>query len=167
MGAITAPVAASGARSPERSRRIPKAVRSACLMMIHEAVDFITAAKANGIKPDTMRRWLHRPEVVSLIRRERAAFRMALCAANEAVLAQIRDKGENAMARVRAVQVLEGIEDSEIAKPGNGAQTPGITIRVVNVVQDQPARTIDATPAHVEPEPLPALPVDPIFRVDR
>ena len=110
MGSITATVGASGARSPDRPRRIPQAVKASCLRTVHEAVDFIAAAKANGLRPDTLRRWLHDPAVVGLIRRERAAFRLAICSANERVLADIRDKGENAMARVRAVQVLEGIE---------------------------------------------------------
>jgi hypothetical protein len=167
---ISTPIAASGVRSPEHARRIPQAVRSACLQMIHEAVDFITAAKANGLRPDTLRRHLHRPEVVGFIRRERAAFGLAICAANEAVLAEIRDKGENAMARVRAVQVLEGIEDGQVAKQSN-APAPGVTVRIVNVVApDTQATTIDVTPARAAPLPAPELAepdADPIFTIDR
>jgi hypothetical protein len=164
---ISTPVAASGSRSPERARRIPQAVRSTVLQMIHEATDFITAAKANGLKPDTMRRWLHRPEVISLIRRERAAFRLAICSANEHVLAQIRDQRDgNQMARVRAVQVLEGIEDSSQVKPSS-APAPGVTVRIVNVVApDAQATTIDVTPR--APQPAPAEPepeIDPIFQI--
>lgn len=161
---ISAPVAASPARSPDRPRHIPQAVRSACLQMIHEATDFITAAKANGLKPDTMRRWLHRPEVVSLIRRERAAFRLAVCSANEAVLAEIRDKGENAMARVRAVQVLEGIEDGQVVKQPSAA--PGVTVRIVNVIApSEPAvPVIDVVPRRA-PLPAPIERDDPIFKI--
>jgi hypothetical protein len=141
-------------------------VRSTCLMMIHEATDFITAAKANGLKPDTMRRWLHRPEVIALIRRERAAFRLAICAANESVLAQIRDKRDgNQMARVRAVQVLEGIEDSTVKS--SNAPSPGVTVRIVNVVAPSAQSPIvDITPDRAPPLPQPIEPdVDPIFRL--
>lgn len=138
--------------------------------MIEAPTDFITAAKANGVQPRIMRRWLHRPEAIAFLRRERARFRASICAANEAVLAEIRDKGENAMARVRAVQVLEGIEDSQVAKPSN-APAPGVTVRIVNVVQS-PAQppTIDITPTPPSREPLPApaeLDPEPIFTVDR
>jgi hypothetical protein len=58
--------------------------------MIHEGCDLVVAAQASGLRPDTMRRWLHRPELVGFLRRERAAFRQAICAGNEAVLAEIR-----------------------------------------------------------------------------
>jgi hypothetical protein len=147
---ISPPIAASGSRSADRAKRIPQGVKAACLLMIEEGVDFITAAKANGLQPDTMRRWLHRPEVMGFLRRERAAFRQAVCAANESVLAEIRDDREgNQMARVHAVKTLEQLEDSEVAKPGN-VQTPGIVI-VISPAPEPPI--VDVTP-----EPRPAVP---------
>jgi hypothetical protein len=141
---ISTPLAASGARGPsDRARRIPQSVKCACLLMIEEAVDFVTAAKASGLRPDTMRRWLHRPEVLSFLRRERAAFRQAVCSANERVLAQIRDDREgNQMARVHAIKTLEQLEDDAVAKPAN-LPAPGIVIRIVN----QPP--IDVSPSRV------------------
>jgi hypothetical protein len=164
---ISAPVAASGSRSPSgRPRRIPQSVKAACLMMIEEAVDFITAAKANELKPDTMRRWLHRPEVVGFLRRERAAFREAVCSANDRVLAQIRDKVDgNAMARVQAVRTLEGMAEEASTRPAN-PPTPGVVIRILNVVQPTApaASAIDVTPRR--PMPLaspPQPPREPVF----
>jgi hypothetical protein len=147
---ISAPVAASGSRtSTKRQHHIPQSVKAACLLMIEEAVDFVTAAKACDLKPDTMRRWLHRPEVISFLRRERAAFREAICSANDRVLAQIRDKTDgNAMARVHAVRALEGMAEEASIRPTNAQ--PGVTIRVVTIVQQgapgAPPSTIDVTP---------------------
>jgi hypothetical protein len=134
------PLASTSPRSPSlRPRPIPAAVRSACQAMVHDGIGFIDAAKANGLKPDTMRRWLHRPEVVGLLRRERAAFRAAVCAANEAVLASIRDEREgNQMARVHAIRTLEGL-DAEAGSRQPGAVTPGVTI---NIIPASPSREL-------------------------
>lgn len=48
--------------------------------MVHRGIDFIEAARANSIKPDTLRRHLHRIETISFIRRNerRFALRFAL-----------------------------------------------------------------------------------------
>jgi len=106
MGSITAPFAATGPRSPtKRPRGIAQSVRVAVLKMVHEGCDLVVAAQASGLKVDTLRRWLHRPELVSLIRRERAAFREAICSGNEHALAAIRDEpAGNAMAKVNAIR---------------------------------------------------------------
>jgi hypothetical protein len=146
MGSITAPFAASGPRSPtERPRRIPQAVQAAVLLMIHEGTDFVAAARANGLRPDTMRRWLHRPELVSLIRRERAAFREAICSGNEHALAAIRDEAAgNAMAKVNAIRTLEALGEGAALRSGE-VRSPGVTIRILTVAP-QPAQPIDVTP---------------------
>jgi hypothetical protein len=158
---INMPIATSGLREPKCAGRVPRGVKTACLMMIEQGVDFIGAAKANGLKPDTMRRWLHRPEVISFIRRERARYRASICASNEHVLAQIRDEGANAMARVRAVQVLEGVEGSQVAK--SASEVPNMTIRIINqTVPSVSPPTIDVTSSKPSPS---AEPSEPIFRV--
>jgi hypothetical protein len=86
-----------------------------------------------------MRRHLNTPQVVAFIRKQRSAFRAAVCSGNEFVLQEIRDNAENAMARVRAVQVLEGLdEEASLRRPGE-VTAPGITI----VIREAP---IDITP---------------------
>jgi hypothetical protein len=175
------PLASTGSRSPTaRPRPIPAAVRSACQAMVHDGIGFIDAAKANGLKPDTMRRWLHRSEVVGLLRRERAAFRVAICAANEAVLASIRDDRDgNQMARVHAVKTLEGLDAEAVARQP-GAATPGVVINILPaptppVVDVTPPRSIpvpqcvlDAQrPPGIDHEPLPAKADPTIFRPRR
>jgi hypothetical protein len=141
------PLAAGPSRSLEpRPKPIPAGVKAACLMMIYEPADFITAAKANGLKPETLRRWLHRPEVIGLLRKERAAFRAAICAGNERVLADIRDTSENAMARVHSIKTLEGLDAEAVARQP-GQVSAGITIVIKGA---QPSATIvDVTPKPV------------------
>lgn len=142
---VSLPFAASGRELSDKPRRIPKSVQLACLDMIHRGIDFVEAAWINGIKPDTLRRHLHRIETVGFVRRERAAFREALCAANEFYLAEIRANSANAMAQTKAISILEGIADADPMRPARSGEvpSPGIVIRVVNIVP-QPA--IDVTP---------------------
>src|SRR5215472_9861307 len=119
------PIAASR-REPARAVRLPEVVRLAILEMVETGADFINAAKSNGLQPQTMRRWLGRAECIAFLGKERTRFRAAVCAQNEYVLAQIRDDSAgNQMARVRAVQCLERLEDSEVAKPSS-APSPGV-----------------------------------------
>ena len=144
MGSITAPFAASGPRSPtERPRAIPPAVRGAVLSMVYEGTDLCTAAKKVGIRGDTLRRWLHRPELVGFLRKERAAFRHALCAGNEHHLAQVR-AGSNEMAKVRAIQVLEALSEGAALRSGE-QPSPGVVL-VIRHAPAVPEPPIDITP---------------------
>ena len=147
---IGVPFAASPRRELDRARRVPESVKAACLMMIEQGVDFIVAAKAHGLKPDSMRRYLNTPQVVSFIRKQRSAFRAAVCSGNEFVLQEIRDNAENSMARVRAIQVLEGLDEvASMQRPGEPGDARGIVIRVINVVP--PAAPIET------PSPSPRI----------
>jgi hypothetical protein len=150
MGSITTPFAASGPRSPtKRPRGIPPAVQAACVKMVWEGCDRVVAARASGLKPDTLRRWLHRPELVSFLLKENAAYLQAICAGNVHALAEIRnDSDGNQMARVASVKTLELIRgEALLRRPGSEVPSPGICIRVVNVVQQtKAAQAIDITP---------------------
>jgi hypothetical protein len=145
MGSITTPFAASGPREPtQRPRQIPPAVRGAVLKMIYDGCDLVVAAQASGLRPDTMRRWLHRPELVGFLRKERAAFRQALCAGNERALAQIRDESDNAMAKVNSIKCLEDMNEESSLRRSSDMPSPGVTIRILNM-SSSPA-PIDITP---------------------
>ena len=96
------------------------------------------------MRPDTLRRWLLRPEVVGLVLRERAAKRLALCARNETILAGIAARGSNEMARVNAVKALEQLDEQAPSSRAANLPTPGVTIRIVNV--SSPPAPIDVTP---------------------
>jgi hypothetical protein len=142
------PVAASR-REPARAVRLPEGVKLAIIEMVETGADFISAAKSNGLQPQTMRRWLGRAECISFLRRERARFRATVCAQNEAILAQIRDDRDgNQMARVHAIKTLEQLdEDTPLRR--SGEVTPGVTIVIrgdgISRQAPQPA-PIDITP---------------------
>jgi hypothetical protein len=163
------PVTASGSREPEkRPRPIPKAVRAAIKLMVHGDPDdqdgrplpFIEAGKQCGIKPDTMRRYIHRPDIVMLLRAERKAFREAICAGNEGALLRVRETSPNGMAVIGSVRALEHLseEDGAPGRPGFIRQMPGLTV-VINAFSGKAAASTDAgpivdvTPAGHEDEP--------------
>jgi hypothetical protein len=131
----------------EKPRRIPKSVQLACLDMIHQGIDFVAAARANGIKPDTLRRHLHRIETLSFIRRERTALRAALCSSNEYYLAEIRNNSENEMARTKAISLLEAIDDEARTRPARSGEvaSPGVVLNKIHQAP-QPALIVDITP---------------------
>jgi hypothetical protein len=149
------PLASAGPREPTvRPRPIPKVVREACLLMIYgdpddedgTPIDFIGAAKQVGMRPDTLRKYLTRPQVIGFLRSERRAFREAVCAGNELALQRVRDgdSHSNPMARVQAVRALEQLGDEALGGVGTGRDHAGITIRILSPTPQPP--TIDVTP---------------------
>jgi hypothetical protein len=109
------------------------------MKMIHEGCDLVVAAQASGLRPDTMRRWLHRPELVGFLRRERAAYRQAICAGNEHALKSIRDElGGNAVAKVNSIKCLEDMNEESSLRRTSDVPGPGVTIRILNVSSSPP-----------------------------
>jgi hypothetical protein len=151
------PMRASGPREPAKPRPVPTKIREACLMMIFGRpddenavpIDFVAAAKLVGLRPVIMRKWLHKPAVVALIRRERAAFRQAICAANEYALRKVRDTSENGMAIIGSVRALQELD--ETASPRHAEQeNRHLTIRIVGN-----APPAGPTPVIIDHEPQP------------
>src|SRR6516165_2077206 len=128
---------------PVRAVRIPEGVRLAIIDMVELGDDFVLAGKRHGVKAQVMRRWLGRAECISFLRKERSRFRQSACAANEAYLVAIRS-GDNSMAAVRAIQVLEGLDEQGSLRRVGELPTPGVTIRSVNV--SSPPQSIVITP---------------------
>jgi hypothetical protein len=143
------PVAASR-REPARAVRLPEGVKLAIIEMIETGADFISAAKSNGLQPQTMRRWLGRAECISFLRKERARFRATVCAQNESVLQSIRDDRDgNQMARVHAIKTLEQLDEEGSMRRSTDLPTPGVTIRIVNVAAQPAPIDITPRPSHV------------------
>ena len=138
MPMIGSPLVASHP-APVRAVRIPEKVRNAITTMVEEGEDFVSAGKRHGVTAQMMRRWLGRAEAIAFLRKTRAQFRAAACAANEAYLVAIRS-GENSAAAVHAIRTLEQLSDNEVTRPSNAPQ-PGIQI----VIRHEPA-PIDVTP---------------------
>jgi hypothetical protein len=126
-------------------------------------LDLIAAAKAAGLTPYVFRRYLDQPRVISYLRRERRTFREAICAGNESALRDIRDRGENDMARCKSIALLEEIGDGDRA--ASPVDAPGITISIHHHSDDPPRGpmiNVTPTPAApatpIEPSELPAGP---------
>jgi hypothetical protein len=145
------PIAASR-REPARAVRLPEGVRLAIIDMIELGDDFISAGKRHGVKPQVMRRWLGRAEAISFLRKERARFRQSVCAQNEAYLVAIRG-GDNSMAAVRAIQVLEQLDETPAHRAGELPSSPGIVLNIISTTPletaPQPQRAIDITPKQI------------------
>jgi hypothetical protein len=169
------PLTASGPRDPEKQPRpMPKHVKDAIVLMVRgrpddpdgKPLDFIEAAKRCGLKPDQMRKWLDRSECRSFLRAERKAWREAICAGNESALQRVRD-GDNAMASVRAVQVLERLDEEQEARSHGQVLAPGLVIQIVSDanVTTPTAPLIDVPVPASEPERAEASESHlPIFR---
>ena len=170
------PLTASGPRALKCPRPLARNVREAVGFMVWGRVDdpegrplnFVDAARAAGVKPDVMRRWLDRPEVHSLLRAERKAFRATLCAGNEGALRRVRDTAANPMAVVASVRALDQMQAEEEGRAPPGAAAPGVTINIVT--ERATPVTIDGR-AHIpvpfraaEPEPDPEPDLNPVFK---
>jgi len=142
------PVVASRPESV-RAARVPQAVKLAIVDMVELGINFVAAGKQHGVTAQMMRRWLGRAECISFLRQERARFRQSACAQNEAFLVAIRS-GDNSMAAVRAIQVLEGLDEGASLRRSGDVQTPGIVLKIVNVspqpidITPRPSQIIDA-----------------------
>jgi hypothetical protein len=136
------PIAASRP-APVRAARVPQAIRAAITDMVELGDDWVASGKRHGVSAQMMRRWLGRAEAIAFLRATRSRFRQTACAANEAYLVAIRS-GDNSMAAVRAIQVLEGLDEQGSLRRVGDTQTPGIVLKIVNVTSaPQP---IDVTP---------------------
>ncbi len=158
------PMLSSAPREPAgRPRPIPKPVKTAIALMVRGRDDdpdtkplgLLEAARAAGISPPILRRYLTRPAVIALLRSERRAFRNQLCCANDRVLADIRDTAANTMSRVAAIRQLEQLEADD--QPA-AREMPGVTIRIVNQVSTSPVAStaspiIEARPIEPQLEP--------------
>jgi hypothetical protein len=102
--------------------------------MVWEGCDRVEAARASGLKADTLRRWLHRPEVVSFLLKEGNAHCQAICAGNVHTLEQIRnDRDGNQMARVASIKTLELIRgEALLRRPGEAVASPGVVLNIVS-----------------------------------
>jgi hypothetical protein len=80
------------------------------------------AAAAGSMKPDTLRPWLHRPEVRAEIANEKKALLAWATSANPHALMSIRDDSANDAARVRAALALEELH--------NPKQAAGVNVNV-------------------------------------
>jgi hypothetical protein len=123
--------------------------------MVEQAIDRVTAARQVGMRPDSLRRWLRQRETLAFLRQAHDYHLATLCAANPTKLAQIRDTSPNWTSRVQAIRTMADLGD-QVSRQTGTAQTPGVVLRLVTVVQDAKAvgQAIDMAPASVSHVPL-------------
>jgi hypothetical protein len=132
---IGVPFAASSREPKERVREIPPRVRRACTLMIEQGIDRVAAAKQVGMRPDSLRRWLHERQVLAFLRQGHDNHLAILCAANPMKLAMIRDTSPNWTSRVQSIRTMADLGD-QVSRQTGIVQTPGVVLRLVTVVHD-------------------------------
>ena len=126
-------------RSP--AGRVQGKLRIALNAMVFEGLPLDKAAQAADLTTRALRSAIEKPHVRKYLREQKQVFRASVSSQNIHVLADLRDKSGNDMARLGAVKVLEQIDDP--ASGNNGQiKAPGFTI-IVNTTDAKP--TISAT----------------------
>jgi hypothetical protein len=120
--------------------------------MVTENLDLVAASEQHGLRAATLRTWLHRPEIVALVRAERKAYRLAISCGTERALVEVRDNREgNQMARVAAAKAIIDIDQDEYGRPAGERVSPGITLKFVTYQAPQPELPIrDVTPVKID-----------------
>jgi hypothetical protein len=137
-------------------------LRTALEAMIWQGLNRTQAAKLAGLNDHSVRCALRKTHVLSFYHAELAALRTSLRARNTHVLAGITEESDNDAARVKAVQVLEGMSDQAMsggfgARPRAGwaidlteTEDAGVVIRI-NPGQRPDPDLIDVTPTRPVP----------------
>lgn len=124
--------------------RVQGKVKRACDLMVFGDDDqpcyaWDDAARKVSLTVYAMRLALERQHVRRYLQDQRQVFRAAICAANPRRLATIRDQNDNWAAAVRAIQVLEQIDDDPATAAARN-RAPGVVINIVAAVA-QPTQT--------------------------
>jgi hypothetical protein len=149
---IGVPFAASSREPKERDREIPSRVKRACLLMIELGIDRNAAARRVGLRPDSLRRWLHERAVLAFLRQGHDHHLATLCAANPTKLAEIRDTSPNWTSRVQAIRTMEGMGE-DVSLRRTTETTPGIVLNLVTVAASP-------LPQPIEPVKVPLIDPD-------
>jgi hypothetical protein len=137
---------------PSRALKVTGKLKTALDLMVFGPTDgeqpgialsLADACRATNLHYATMRKALDKPHVRQYLNAQKQVFRASVSAANISRLAEIRDTSGNAMAKLGAIKVLEGISDDPAAAAGVsraagvviiiGSQAPaGTDARVIN-----------------------------------
>ena len=127
---------------PDRSKRIDQLtprVRRAIDLMIWDAMPYDEAAREVGLTTRAMRLALGKPHVVAALKREMHVLKTSEGPASIKRIKTIRDAAENKPALDAAMWFVT--EDEQQSRQSGVSASPGVTIRVVTVVQSAPVQT--------------------------
>lgn len=109
-------------------------LRAALDKMVWEGAELVDACRAVEFSPSAMRKALCRPHVLAYVNKERQVLRASIAPKNIHRLREIRD-ADNNMPAVNAIKVLEQLGEDQSAREAGVSASPGVTIRIVNIVQ--------------------------------
>ena len=136
------------ANRPNRIDKLTPRVRKAVDLMIWDALPFDEAATKAGLTVHAMRLALAKPHVVAYLKQQQQVLRGSEGPRSIHRIRQIRDAAENKPALDAAMWFVA--DDEQQQRQSGASASPGVTIRVVTVVQQ-------ATPN--APHMLPSAPV--------
>lgn len=119
---------------PNRIDRPTPKVRKALELMVWDGRSLHEAATEVGLTTRAMRLAIEKPAVLAALKREKQVLRESLSARNIHRLREIRDAADN-MPAIQAIRTLEGMGDDQLGAASGASASPGITIRILNVVQ--------------------------------
>jgi hypothetical protein len=134
---------------PRRAVRLPVKLQTALKAIIWDGQDLQGAAQTAQLTTHAVRCALNKPHIISWMKAEREVFRAYVSAQNIHRAVEIRDAADN-MPAVNAMKFIEEPSSEQTNKPASAS--PGITIRLVNVVAN-----VD-TPLTIEPDPPMTIP---------
>lgn len=122
----------------ERPRRpqlvkIGQKLRQAIDFVVFEGLPLQEAAAKAGLTTFQLRQAFARPHVIAHLKVRREVLRESLCGSNILRLGAIRDAADN-MPAIQAIRTLEQLGDDTHGGTAGSTHSPGITIRIVNVV---------------------------------
>jgi hypothetical protein len=129
--------------SIEKRSEIRGKLRQALDSMVWEGLSYDQAARTVNYHVRSMRRALGRPDVLAYLNRERQVLRASVSPRNIHRLVEIRD-ADNNMPAVQAIKVLEQLGEDQHSRGNSANAPPGVTIRIVNVVQ--PGQSVERQP---------------------
>jgi hypothetical protein len=160
-----------------RPRGLTRAIRTAIDAMIYDRCTRAEACERAKITERALYLALEKPEVAEYWRRATDVLRTGERAANLHALIRVRDstdeagRPQNANASVKAVQVIEALDEQAVARPASSGRAPGLVIVIQgNVKETNTPPTIDNVTSTVIPapqaerDPEPETPAEPIFR---
>lgn len=139
-------------------------LRTALLDMVWKASHRDDAALANRMTVHGLREALKRPHVMAFYNRELEVLRASERPRNIHRLCEIRDAGNN-MPAVNAVKALELLDSEAKERPNAAIASPGVTIRIFNVMQSDAGKHISPQPPQHDDELETVQRFDPVFRV--
>jgi hypothetical protein len=151
------PLASLSNRSPKHpaeaahNRSSPRKVTGKLLValsaMVWSGCTRKEAAERGGMSEHSLYVSLRKAHVRQWYLRELDVLRTSERARNIHALVDVRDRGENAMARVAAVKALEQVGDDEAARGGYGPPLqPGLVIQIVTAAE--PPRVVGPVIEH-------------------